>query len=218
MPQEMNILCCFSCKMYQVHIVKKAKKWECKICNAKQLLKRVYFQGSGKECRIRVQKLNATKEYENETSTSLALDNDTRYGSCRNDCTKPPRLEIAEKKWTKYLDGSEGIRFSTFETLSIENNNDEENDNSMYPNNTNPTYKRSQTNYATNSSSYRNTLKENYRYNNGKESNNVVEEESCRGNSNDTKRNVTYDNNVTETGVAKNIFDDNEDFDLAINF
>jgi len=39
--------------------VKKAKKWSCKVCGEKQSYLKVYGQGSGKDCRIHVQKLNA---------------------------------------------------------------------------------------------------------------------------------------------------------------
>ncbi|XP_026667679.1 uncharacterized protein LOC108622853 isoform X2 [Ceratina calcarata] len=37
----MNILRCSSCKMFQSHIVKKAKKWQCKMCNFKQAFSQI---------------------------------------------------------------------------------------------------------------------------------------------------------------------------------
>lgn len=45
----------------QVDIVKKVNKWTCKLCGEKQSLKTVIFQGSGKECRLNVQKLNESR-------------------------------------------------------------------------------------------------------------------------------------------------------------
>ncbi len=41
--------------------MKKVNKWTCKLCGEKQSLKTVIFQGSGKECRLEVQKLNGLK-------------------------------------------------------------------------------------------------------------------------------------------------------------
>jgi len=43
---------------FQVHQVKKSKKWACKVCGEKQSVKKVYAQGSGLDCRKHVQKLN----------------------------------------------------------------------------------------------------------------------------------------------------------------
>ncbi|KAF7408666.1 hypothetical protein HZH66_003203 [Vespula vulgaris] len=73
----MNILCCYSCQMFQVHIVKKAKKWQCKVCNEKQSIRRVYFQGSGKDCRLHVQELNSQKlkGFESSQTTHFNIDN-----------------------------------------------------------------------------------------------------------------------------------------------
>jgi heme oxygenase len=59
MPQEFQVLRCVSCSKFQGHQLKKAKKWLCKVCGQKQSFMKVYGQGTGKECRIHVQKLNA---------------------------------------------------------------------------------------------------------------------------------------------------------------
>uniref|UniRef100_A0A3B3T2R6 MRN complex-interacting protein N-terminal domain-containing protein n=1 Tax=Paramormyrops kingsleyae TaxID=1676925 RepID=A0A3B3T2R6_9TELE len=61
MGQEFNVLRCFSCQTFQVHQVKKSKKWNCKMCGEKQSLLKVYGQGSGADCRRHVQKLNALR-------------------------------------------------------------------------------------------------------------------------------------------------------------
>ncbi|PSN47731.1 hypothetical protein C0J52_04606 [Blattella germanica] len=58
MPQELQVLRCYSCKIFQVQIVKKSNKWDCKMCGEKQSLKKVYARGSGRDCRLHVQRLN----------------------------------------------------------------------------------------------------------------------------------------------------------------
>ena len=37
-----QVLCCFSCKTFQVSQVKKDPKWVCKMCNEKQSLKQIF--------------------------------------------------------------------------------------------------------------------------------------------------------------------------------
>lgn len=77
MVQSYHVVQCFSCSMFQVDIVKKAKKWTCKLCNEKQTLKKVFYEGnfefsreimkfqylsisgSSKDCREHVQTSNA---------------------------------------------------------------------------------------------------------------------------------------------------------------
>ncbi|XP_310357.4 uncharacterized protein LOC1271539 [Anopheles gambiae] len=58
MPQELRVVRCFQCLKYQVDIVKKANKWACKMCGAKQSLAREYFRGTGQDCRSMVQQLS----------------------------------------------------------------------------------------------------------------------------------------------------------------
>lgn len=41
MPQEFQVLQCYSCNTFQVHQVKKTTKWACKMCGEKQSLKKV---------------------------------------------------------------------------------------------------------------------------------------------------------------------------------
>ena len=42
--QEFRVVQCCECKVLQVDIVKKAKKWACKACNQNQVVKRIYFK------------------------------------------------------------------------------------------------------------------------------------------------------------------------------
>uniref|UniRef100_A0A8C0H2G2 MRN complex-interacting protein N-terminal domain-containing protein n=1 Tax=Chelonoidis abingdonii TaxID=106734 RepID=A0A8C0H2G2_CHEAB len=58
MGQRFQVLRCFSCGTFQVHQVKKSRKWSCKVCGEKQMLLKAYGQGSGSDCRRHVQKLN----------------------------------------------------------------------------------------------------------------------------------------------------------------
>ncbi|KAL6267924.1 hypothetical protein P5V15_000992 [Pogonomyrmex californicus] len=99
MPQEMNVLCCYSCKMYQVHIVKKARKWKCKLCNAKQSVQQIYFQGSGQDCRLHVQHLNYLKA--NNTPLSFFPE---QNDSSNTTITEESNInESVENYWSKYL-------------------------------------------------------------------------------------------------------------------
>ncbi|XP_065064644.1 MRN complex-interacting protein-like [Rhopilema esculentum] len=62
MVQEFHVLRCFSCETFQVDQVKKStNKWTCKVCHSRQSTKQVFFKGSGKECRLRVQDLNSAR-------------------------------------------------------------------------------------------------------------------------------------------------------------
>lgn len=60
MPQEHQVVRCFTCSTFQVDIVKKStNKWICKVCGEKQSLKGTYgISSSAKECREICQKLN----------------------------------------------------------------------------------------------------------------------------------------------------------------
>ncbi|XP_067612947.1 MRN complex-interacting protein [Eurosta solidaginis] len=74
MPQELRIVQCIECQIYQVDLVKKAMKWSCKVCNAKQSLRCEHFRGSGPECRKRVQELNKQQEQFDLFDSKLALE------------------------------------------------------------------------------------------------------------------------------------------------
>ena len=78
MPQEFQVLRCFSCETFQVDIVKmKNGKWECKLCGLKQSIKHVYAKSStAKECRVQVQMLNRRRE---DMSADLKCDNNKYF-------------------------------------------------------------------------------------------------------------------------------------------
>ncbi|KAH8408232.1 hypothetical protein KR215_000767, partial [Drosophila sulfurigaster] len=58
MSQQIRVLQCKECDLYQVDIVKKSNKWDCKVCHQKQVVLREFFRGTGAECRLKVQELN----------------------------------------------------------------------------------------------------------------------------------------------------------------
>lgn len=71
-----RVVKCIECEIFQVDFVKKAKKWNCKVCNCCQIIKVIYFTSSAgkkfcfekfkfeirlflaKECRVKAQEMN----------------------------------------------------------------------------------------------------------------------------------------------------------------
>ncbi|XP_013774931.1 MRN complex-interacting protein-like [Limulus polyphemus] len=109
MPQEFQVLRCFNCETFQVHLVKKSFKWNCKMCGEKQSIKQVYGKGSGFDCRKHVQKLNSlkgqlleeTKELlhlteANSEDSELHDEKQLRANSCSGQSQK--------SKWAMFLD------------------------------------------------------------------------------------------------------------------
>ncbi|XP_026667678.1 MRN complex-interacting protein isoform X1 [Ceratina calcarata] len=198
----MNILRCSSCKMFQSHIVKKAKKWQCKMCNFKQAFSQVYFQGSGKDCRVFVQQLNLTNANELEKS---------------NDYSNQSALNVTENKFQKYLD----VPNDTFEPATSSSKL-EKFRYVMVVDNDNESYSQSQSEraYASNESVDLNNGDESFDYDEKTEFKNVSGEmiESVSYSADDSKNNEFHENNTTEMKCTKNIFDANEDVDLTIDF
>ncbi|XP_055841205.1 MRN complex-interacting protein [Episyrphus balteatus] len=113
MPQEIRVLRCYKCKMYQVDIVKKAKKWQCKLCQEKQSVFKEFFRGSGADCRLKVQELNLNantqkNEVENEFLSLLDRDDlDVDLEAIINEANKKGKsgqVKIEDSKWAKYVD------------------------------------------------------------------------------------------------------------------
>eukprot|EP00040_Diaphanoeca_grandis_P043985 m.10942 g.10942 ORF g.10942 m.10942 type:complete len:329 (-) comp8560_c0_seq2:103-1089(-) len=61
MPQTFLAVQCFNCETFQVQQSKKSNKWICVICTSKQSVRKVYGQGTGKQCRGLVQTLNVAR-------------------------------------------------------------------------------------------------------------------------------------------------------------
>ncbi|XP_066952153.1 MRN complex-interacting protein isoform X1 [Macrobrachium rosenbergii] len=77
MVQEFHVVRCFSCLSFQSQQVCKKPKYTCKICGEKQSVRKEYGRGSGKDCRIHVQKLNSLQgnlEVEHERRLEVQLE------------------------------------------------------------------------------------------------------------------------------------------------
>ncbi|XP_016966324.1 MRN complex-interacting protein [Drosophila biarmipes] len=106
MSQEIRVLQCIQCKMYQVDIVKKANKWQCKICRQKQNLLKELFRGSGPECRAKVQQLNLQRGMQEEKlEEDLFLKAQEQVDQKENSLEKQntPTLKKTNK-WADYVD------------------------------------------------------------------------------------------------------------------
>ncbi|XP_078695477.1 uncharacterized protein LOC144924302 [Branchiostoma floridae x Branchiostoma belcheri] len=109
MVQEFHVIRCFSCETFQVHQVKKSNKWNCKLCGAKQSVRKEYGRGSGADCRRHVQKLNMMRatldsappasddqeDSQQEWQESTEYSTDPQY-DYTEDCQKP-------SKWEKFV-------------------------------------------------------------------------------------------------------------------
>nr|XP_056703618.1 MRN complex-interacting protein [Euleptes europaea] len=115
MAQQFQVLRCSFCQVFQVQQVrppggqvKKSKKWNCKICDEKQSILKVFGQGSGSDCRHHVQKLNLLLGEREQASVSMPWD--TEEPEERDNKHTVAQLEEKwdwqeEKvsRWNKYL-------------------------------------------------------------------------------------------------------------------
>ena len=80
MPQEFQVLQCYSCETFQVHQVKKALKWNCKLCGEKQSIKKVIksvgqqFQSKGAKIRNQYNQVPHLTQDTNGKVTNSQLD------------------------------------------------------------------------------------------------------------------------------------------------
>ncbi|XP_058852800.1 MRN complex-interacting protein isoform X2 [Acipenser ruthenus] len=116
MVQEFHVLRCFSCKTFQVHQVKKCKKWNCKICGEKQSIIKVYGQGSGADCRGHVQKLNMMQGEATQAAEINVCGQEDEFPEeilPQDDCLSINSQRATDagagiSRWTKFLDNSRG--------------------------------------------------------------------------------------------------------------
>lgn len=111
MPQEFQVVRCYSCEVFQVHQVKKDPKWQCKICHEKQSLKHIYYRGSGADCRKATQEFNMKR---GEISEEAVRETEHSYSGYPEEVSTTettsrelPRLPWGStdnrgSKWTKY--------------------------------------------------------------------------------------------------------------------
>ncbi|XP_035692262.1 uncharacterized protein LOC118426826 [Branchiostoma floridae] len=115
MVQEFHVLRCFSCETFQVHQVKKSNKWNCKLCGAKQSVRKEYGRGSGADCRRHVQKLNmlrATMDSAPPTCEDTDVsEQDPEWQPDAEDATDPqcsyPDHGQKSSKWEKFVAASD---------------------------------------------------------------------------------------------------------------
>ncbi|KAI8510349.1 hypothetical protein Bbelb_112650 [Branchiostoma belcheri] len=109
MVQEFHVIRCFSCETFQVHQVKKSNKWNCKLCGAKQSVRKEYGRGSGADCRRHVQKLNmmrATQDSAPPASDDLEV-SQQEWQESTEDSTDP-QCDYTDdgrkpSKWEKFV-------------------------------------------------------------------------------------------------------------------
>ncbi|KAK3749581.1 hypothetical protein QZH41_019716 [Actinostola sp. cb2023] len=103
MVQEFNVLRCFACKTFQVHLVKKAKQWACKVCGEKQSLKKIHGQGNAPDCRKHVQKLNRMQgEYE-QMKGEKAADGEQECSVTEEEDVHNTVQAPVQSKWEKFV-------------------------------------------------------------------------------------------------------------------
>lgn len=89
-------------------MVKKAKKWDCKICGQKQDLITEIFRGSGPECRAKVQQLNLERgQREEQRNNTLVHTAQIHVDQVSDEDTPGPEnipLEKKTSKWASYVD------------------------------------------------------------------------------------------------------------------
>ncbi|XP_062977626.1 MRN complex-interacting protein [Elgaria multicarinata webbii] len=112
MAQQFQVLRCCSCHVFQVQQVKKSKKWNCKICDEKQSILKVFGEGSGADCRHHVQKLNLLQGEVEQAPANLlgCIEEPIERGDENIVLNLEEELGWQEKRvdlvsrWTKYLD------------------------------------------------------------------------------------------------------------------
>ncbi|CAI5766727.1 Hypothetical predicted protein [Podarcis lilfordi] len=113
MAQQFQVLRCCFCNVFQVQQIKKSQKWNCKVCDEKQSILKIFGQGSGSDCRRHVQKLNLLQgQVEQEPTEMLRSKEEPIKRDGENTIVKleenSGRQEEKVKlvsRWTKYLDG-----------------------------------------------------------------------------------------------------------------
>ncbi|XP_049887396.1 MRN complex-interacting protein [Pectinophora gossypiella] len=127
MPQTFQVLRCYKCLVFQVHQTKKSNKWECKMCAAKQSVKRHYGIGTAKDCRLHVQKLNGIRGEMDELKETKRLDSDDEEEFIEDnthieECDVKTSKSQTNSKWSKYIDDSEEVTESVPEATMYLNN------------------------------------------------------------------------------------------------
>ncbi|XP_043071532.1 MRN complex-interacting protein [Drosophila grimshawi] len=102
MSQQIRVLQCSECGLYQVDIVKKSNKWECKICLQKQNVGKEFLRGSGAECRAKVQHLNLEQAQKSHVQDERKILAAQQNEDCDN--SLPTQRTKSSSKWANYVD------------------------------------------------------------------------------------------------------------------
>ncbi|KAG5263927.1 hypothetical protein AALO_G00270190 [Alosa alosa] len=124
MVQEFHVLRCFACETFQVQQVKKAKKWNCKMCGEKQSVIKEYGRGTGVDCRQHVQKLNSLRgellEEENEHAwASWEEDEECEYNREDEGLPSEPHQGDGGSRWSKYVETAATVDGDEEEEVNI---------------------------------------------------------------------------------------------------
>ncbi|XP_034480377.1 MRN complex-interacting protein [Drosophila innubila] len=108
MSQEIRVLQCIECGLYQVDIVKKSNRWECKVCRQKQVVHREFFRGSGAACRTKVQQLNLEhgqrrQAQEDRKILEVQEESETSLTGIEAQLQTSPRPKTTSK-WSAFVD------------------------------------------------------------------------------------------------------------------
>ncbi|XP_039489636.2 MRN complex-interacting protein [Drosophila santomea] len=125
MPQQIRVVQCIQCKMYQVDFVKKANTWQCKVCRQNQNLLKEFFRGSAAECRVKVQHLNLKRGMQEDRLNGLFLTAKEQL-QAEEDCLENDENTTPQKnvnKWANYVD--EPLEKSAVEPRITEEMSDE---------------------------------------------------------------------------------------------
>lgn len=131
--------------------------------------------------------------------------------------TYPEQLElkVTENKWAKYLDSTEEIESNIFKASTSKNITYKENDDEIHLNDniiksSQSESIKSDSDLSDESDCTQNFVNDN---DNEKDYDNFISKEI-----DNSKNNDFHSKNITEIKCKENIFDDNEDFDISIDF
>ncbi|XP_037116709.1 MRN complex-interacting protein isoform X2 [Syngnathus acus] len=102
MSQTFHVVKCFRCDCFQVHQVKKVKKWTCKLCGVMQFLLKEFGRGGAADCRRHVQKLNATRGAMLEERDVRSLRKQPE-GERRSEGQQDEQVHPQVSRWSKYV-------------------------------------------------------------------------------------------------------------------
>lgn len=160
------------------------------------------------------------KAYENDEKASFEMDHDVGCSSYSNDYTEQQSTSnVNENEWAEYSNSSEEIQFSTSQTINDMSHCSQETVDIEHLHVDNIEYKCSESDCSDSYVCYEKEVNQNSCYDNEMEDedNDVGEMYNVSiGHAN--SENDFCGKSTNDTKDIKNIFDDNEDLDLAIDF